>query len=161
MICPGCQQEHSDGDKCPPTDGAVANDPLIGKPLGDYALVRELGRGSAGVVYLGFNVNQPAGSSTFTTLAPAGTSLVVTYTKVSGPATIRVQIQAGANRWCANLTASPATIPYTSFNLMCWETAPPATGAYAKQPIEAVQLVAPGGEMAQPIDMTLVSVKDM
>lgn len=112
----------------------------------------------AGVAFLGFNVNQAAGSSTFSTMAPTGTSLVVTYTKTAGPAMIRVQVQAGTSRWCANLTASPATIPYTMFNTACWD----GTGtAYAKQPIEAIQLVAPGGETAGTIDMTLVSVKDM
>ncbi|HEX6275235.1 MAG TPA: hypothetical protein VFZ53_19480 [Polyangiaceae bacterium] len=114
-----------------------------------------------GVVYLGFNISQPAGATAGTAIVPTGTGLQVTYTKVSGPTTIRVQIQDDTTRWCAPLTASPATIPYTSFNTMCWETVPPATGAYAKQPIKQVQLVAPGGEMAVPIDMTLVSVKDM
>jgi hypothetical protein len=113
----------------------------------------------AGVVYLGFNVNQPTGSSTFTTLVPAGTGLAVTYTKAAGPATIRVQIQAGSTRWCANLTASPMTIPYTMFNTACWDN---SGTAYAKQPIEAVQLVIPGPDAAAgvPFDMTLVSVKD-
>jgi hypothetical protein len=112
-----------------------------------------------GVVYLGFNINQPLGSPTPGTLAPAGTGLTVTYTKASGPATIRVQIQAGSTRWCANLTASPMTIPYTMFNTACWDN----TGtAYAKQPIEAVQLVIPGPDAAAGVafDMTLVSVKD-
>jgi hypothetical protein len=111
----------------------------------------------AGFAFLGFNVNQPTGSSTFSTIAPTGSSLVITYTKTAGPATIRVQLQGGATRWCANLTASPATIPYAMFNTACWDN----SGApYAKEPIDAVQLVAPGGEAAQPIDMTLVSVKD-
>ena len=50
MTCPVCQQEHAAGAPCPP--GVASSDPLIGKPLGDYGLVRELGRGSAGVVYL-------------------------------------------------------------------------------------------------------------
>ena len=52
MICPGCQQEHIDGGFCLPGGHVVATDPLLGKPLGDYGLVRELGRGSSGVVYL-------------------------------------------------------------------------------------------------------------
>jgi hypothetical protein len=111
----------------------------------------------AGYVFLGFNTNQVSGSSTFTTIAPTGSSLVVAYTKAAGPATIRVQLQAGSTRWCANLTASPATIPYAMFNTACWDG---SGTAYAKQPIDAVQLVAPGGEAAQMIDMTLVSVKD-
>jgi len=111
----------------------------------------------AGVVFVGFNINQTAGSSVVGRFTPAGTSLVVTYTKVSGPATIRVQIQAGTSRWCANLSASPATIPYTTFNTACWDT---SGTAYAKQPIEALQLVVPGGPTATPIDMTLNSVRD-
>jgi hypothetical protein len=111
-----------------------------------------------GSVYLGFNVAQPAGSTTFTTLTPTGTSLQVTYTKTAGPATIRVQIQAGANRWCAPLTASPATIPYAMFNTACWDN---SGTAYTKQPIEAVQLVAPGEMTAVPLDVTLVSVKEL
>jgi hypothetical protein len=115
----------------------------------------------AGVVYLGFNVNQAAGTTTPGVIAPTGTGLQVTYTKTAGPATIRVQIQtaggASATRWCANLTASPATIPYSMFNTQCWDN---LGTAYAKQPIEAIQLVAPGGEAAQAIDMTFVSVKD-
>ncbi|MDP2272192.1 MAG: protein kinase [Archangium sp.] len=51
MICPGCQQAHADGGTCVPGDSA-APDPLLGKALGDYSLVRELGRGNTGVVYL-------------------------------------------------------------------------------------------------------------
>lgn len=52
MICPGCQQAHADGGICPHGVSAVANDPLLGKSLGDYGLVRELGRGDGGVIYL-------------------------------------------------------------------------------------------------------------
>ncbi len=52
MICPGCQQEHVDGGLCVPGDGVVGSDPLLGRALGGYSLVRELGRGKAGVVYL-------------------------------------------------------------------------------------------------------------
>lgn len=51
MICPGCKQEHSEGSPCPVFDFPSA-DPLIGQSLGDYKLVRELGRGIGGVVYL-------------------------------------------------------------------------------------------------------------
>jgi hypothetical protein len=112
----------------------------------------------AGVVFLGFNVHQPAGS-TQGTIAPTGNSLQVAYTKVSGPATVRVQIQAGNARWCAILGTSPATIPYGTFNTACWE--PTSGTAYAKQPIEALQLVAPGDLTAHPIDITLVSVRDL
>ena len=114
----------------------------------------------AGVAYLGFNVNQAAGASAVGTATPTGTSLQITYTKTAGPTVIRAQITSagGTTRWCATLTASPASIPYTMFNTACWDG---SGTAYAKQPIEAVQLVSPGDMAAAPLDMTLVSVKDM
>ncbi len=111
----------------------------------------------AGVMYMGFNVNQATGSTTAGTIAPTGTSLAVTFTKTSGPATIRVQLAAGSTRWCAALTTSPATIPYTMFNTACWDN---SGTAYAKQPIDTVQLVIPGADAAAAFDVTLVSVKD-
>jgi hypothetical protein len=113
----------------------------------------------SGVAFLGFNINQAAGSTTFSTRAPTGSSLVVQYTKAAGPAAIRVQLGAGTSRWCANLTASPQTIPYGMFNSACWDN---SGTAYAKQPIETVQLILPGPDAATgvPFDVTLVSVRD-
>jgi hypothetical protein len=112
----------------------------------------------AGLMFIGFNIDQPAGSSTVGARAPTGTNLIITYTKAVGPATLRVQLDDGATRWCANLTASPAMIPYTMFNTACWDN----TGtAYAKQPVRSVLLVVSGIETAQPIDLTFVSVRDM
>jgi hypothetical protein len=111
----------------------------------------------SGVVYIGFNLNQAMGTTTPGTVTPTGTSLQVTYTKVSGPSIVRVQIQRGATRWCAELAGSPVNIPYASFNTACWDM---SGTAYSKQPIEAIQLVVPGGAAAVPIDLTLVSVKD-
>ena len=52
MICPDCATEHAVGGTCPPRSGVAESDPLIGTSLGDYGLVRELGRGMGGVVYL-------------------------------------------------------------------------------------------------------------
>jgi nuclear pore complex protein Nup62 len=114
----------------------------------------------AGVAYLGFNVAQPLGTTTPGTVVPTGTGLQVTYTKTAGPMVIRAQITSagGATRWCATLTTSGMTIPYTTFNTACWDN---SGTAYAKQAIEAVQLVAPGDMAAAPLDMTLVSVKDI
>jgi hypothetical protein len=111
----------------------------------------------SGLVFVGFNLNQAAGTTTTGSVTPTGTSLQVTYTKVSGPSIVRIQIQNGSTRWCAQLAGSPVNIPYASFNTACWD----GTGsAYAKQPIQNIALIAPGGTAAVPIDMTLVSVKD-
>jgi hypothetical protein len=116
----------------------------------------------AGVVYMGFNVNQAAGASAKGTLVPAGTGLAVQYTNTGASPIVRVQISAGtdpATRWCAPLTSASATIPYAMFNTQCWEGG--MGTAYAKQPIDTVQLIIPGGMTAAAFDVTLVSVKDM
>jgi hypothetical protein len=112
----------------------------------------------SGVAFVGFNLNQAMGSATLGRVTPTGTSLQVTYTKVSGPAIVRIQIQSGSTRWCAQLGGSPVTIPYTTFNTACWDG---SGTAYAKQSIEQLGLVAPGGAAAVPLDMTLVSVRDL
>jgi hypothetical protein len=115
--------------------------------------------------YIGFNIGQAA-NGTNGTVVPAGTGLTVNYTNAGG-SPLRVQMQGptgdtvATDRWCADLVAAagPVTIPYTSFNTECW--APVTTGAYAKQPIKAVQLVIPGSDMAAvPFDVTLVSVTE-
>jgi hypothetical protein len=112
----------------------------------------------AGLAFVGFNINQEADSDTAATFTPLGTALEVTYIKTAGPTTIRIQIQAGTTAWCAVLGGSPVAIPYSSFNTACWDM----TGtAYAKQAITGVQLLAPGGSAAIPLDMTLVSIRDM
>jgi hypothetical protein len=49
------------------------------------------------------------------------------------------------------------TIPYEMFNTACWDS---SGTAYAKTPIDTVQIVLPGAEMAAPFDITLVSIKD-
>jgi hypothetical protein len=116
----------------------------------------------AGVMYMGFNVNQATGSTAVGTIAPTGAGLAVTFTKTTGPATIRVQISSGSaatTRWCANLTTSGAVIPYAMFNTQCWDM---MGTAYAKQPIDTVQIIIPGPDaaMGAAFDVTLVSVKD-
>jgi len=118
-----------------------------------------------GVVFVGFNVNEATGGGAKGTVTPMGSGLVVTYTNTSASPTVRIQISSGsgeATRWCATLTASPATIPYGMFNTKCWNTAETGAAAYTKAPIDTVQLVLPGADMAgtAPFDVTLVSVKD-
>lgn len=116
----------------------------------------------AGIVFMGFNVAQAAGAATKGTVTPTGTGLVVTYTNTSATPVVRFQIQSGSSastRWCAPLTGSPATIPYTSFNTECWEGG--AGVAYAKQAIDQAMLVIPGGAAAAAVDITLTSVTEM
>jgi hypothetical protein len=115
----------------------------------------------AGVVYMGFNLKQASGAATKTTVTPAGTSLTVEYTNTSMSPIVRVQLSAGSaatTRWCAPLTTATSVIPYAMFNTECWEGG--AGTAYAKEPIDTVQLIIPGGAAAAEFDVTLVSVKD-
>jgi hypothetical protein len=116
----------------------------------------------AGAVFVGFNLRQSAGSSMRNTVVPTGTSLVVDWVNAGASPEVRIQLAAGSSsstRWCAILTTSPATIPYTSFNTECWQGG--VGTAYAKQPIDAVQLVIPGGATPAAFDVTLVRIRDM
>jgi hypothetical protein len=116
---------------------------------------------AAGSVFLGFQVNQRAGSSTKMTLVPTGTGLSVRYTNTGESPVVRVQISSGSaasTRWCALLTSTSAMIPYAMFNTACWENG--AGIAYDREPIDSVELVVPGGAAPAPFDITLVSVKD-
>lgn len=118
----------------------------------------------SGTAYLGFNVGQAA-NGTSGTVVPAGAGLTVNFTNTGG-SPLRVQIQGptgdtvATDRWCADLVgaAGPVTVPYTTFNTMCWDN---SGTAYAKQPIKAIQLVIPGSDMeAVPFDVTLTSVTE-
>jgi hypothetical protein len=113
----------------------------------------------AGVVYMGFKLNQAAGAVAKATVTPTGTGLTVQYTNTLASPIVRIQISAGETRWCAPLTSPTSTIPYAMFNTQCWVGG--AGTAYAKQPIDTVQLVIPGGTEAAEFDVTLVSVTEM
>jgi hypothetical protein len=112
-------------------------------------------------VYLGFNLDQAAGSSSKKTRVPMGMGLAVRYTNTGGSPVVRVQISSGSaasTRWCAPLTSASATIPYAMFNTECWEGG--RGTAYEREPIDTVQLVIPASTEPAPFDVTLVSVQD-
>ena len=108
--------------------------------------------------YLGFNVNQANGASTFTTVKPTGTSVKITFTNTGG-SKLRAQIAAGSTRWCTDLTTSPATIAWTAFKTECWGT----TGkAYAMEAIDQIQINVPGAAAeTTDYDVTLVSIEEI
>jgi len=115
----------------------------------------------AGYSYLGFNVGQDAAGSAAVTVTPKGSGLTVKFTNASS-STVRIALNAdatGATSWCYTATASPATIPYSSFTQQCYNTTTPGP-AYAKQAIMSVQLSVPGGATTGPVDVTLVSVTE-
>src|SRR6185503_3791995 len=113
----------------------------------------------AGIAYLGFAIGQGVGTSTPSKIAPTGSSLTITFTASTGGLPLRAQLSDGSTSWCYVIpTGSPVTIPYTSFNTMCFGT---GGTAYAKQPLQNIQLVVPGGATAtQGVSVTLVSVRE-
>lgn len=116
----------------------------------------------AGVAYLGFNLKQQLGASAKMTVTPTGTGIAVTYGNAGASEIVRVQISSGsaaATRWCAPLATSGAVIPYSMFNTQCWEGG--AGTAYAKQPIDTLQLIVPGGAAEAPLDIALTGIKEM
>ena len=69
----------------------------------------------------------------------------MTFTNTSNAPVVRVALNAdatGTTSWCAAVTTSPATIPYSGFTQACYT---PGGAVYAKQPIVSVQLSVPGG----------------
>jgi hypothetical protein len=114
----------------------------------------------AGYSYLGFNIGQDSGGAAVAAVAPKGSGITVTFTNTSAAPVVRVALNAdatGTTSWCAPVTTSPATIPYTSFTQACYT---PGGAAYAKQPIMSIQLSVPGGATSGPVNVTLVSVKE-
>ena len=113
----------------------------------------------AGVAFLGVNIAQASGSTTAGTIAPTGTGLTVTFTASTGGLPLRLQISSGATFWCYTITGtSPATVPYAMLNTACWDN---SGTAYAKQPINNIQLVVPGGAAATPsMSVTLTGIRE-
>ncbi|HEY4106352.1 MAG TPA: hypothetical protein VGM44_20775 [Polyangiaceae bacterium] len=109
-------------------------------PMADYS----------GVAIVGYNVNQATGAnSPLGTVTPTATGLVVNVTN-TGMSPLRVQLQGpngatdATQRWCATITGSGGTIPYSMFNTACWD----GTGTnYSGQPIAAVQILVPGDNL--------------
>ena len=115
----------------------------------------------ASTAYIGFNIGQPASGGAGGSVVPTGTGLRVTFSNGTGTP-LRLQIANGdsaAQRWCADITTSPAQVPYTSFNTTCWE---PTTGtAYAKTAIKAIQIIVPGDAAEdRPFDVCINSVAE-
>lgn len=117
------------------------------------------GRLASSYAGVGFSLAQDQSSgSTTARVTPTGKSLTVSFTG-STSAPLRVQLSDGSTNWCCNITASPVTIPYGSFNTRCFDATPDGT-AYAKQAITALQLTVPGGAAAQPYNISLTSVTE-
>lgn len=115
----------------------------------------------ASTAFIGFNIGQPASGGTEGSITPTGTGLTVTFSNGTGTP-LRLQIANGdsaAQRWCADITTSPAQVPYTSFNTTCWA---PTTGtAYSKTPIKAIQIIVPGDAAAdREFDVCINSVAE-
>jgi len=113
-----------------------------------------------GNAYLGFSIGQVPPATTPSLVTPKGSGITVTFTNASA-SPLRVQLNAdstGTTFWCTTVTASPATIPYSSFMKQCYNTPPGA--AYAKEAIQSVSLSVPGGAAAATVNVTLVGVTE-
>ena len=102
--------------------------------------------------FLGFNVNQPLGGSRpFTPRVPPGHESRRHLHEGQRPGEIRVQTRLVATPLVRDPHREPGrTIPYAMFNTARVGRRSARNGAYAKQPLEAVQLVAPGAIPGRP-----------
>ena len=111
---------------------------------------------------LGFNLgDSSSGGTAHPTVTPTGTGLTFTFTDTAPAGTaFRAQITDGTTTWCYTVTgASPVTVPYASFNTMCYDSPPDGT-AYAKAPINAIQLQVAGGTAGGAVSITITSVTE-
>ncbi len=110
---------------------------------------------------LGFGLGQISGGMANSEVAPTGTGLTIAFTNTT-PASLplRAQITDGTTTWCYTVTGgSPAIIPYASFNTKCYDSPPDGT-AYAKGPINAIQLQIAGGTTSGAVKVTIMSVTE-
>lgn len=115
------------------------------------------------VAMLGINLAQVQGTTTTGTWTPTG-SAGLSYSLVNtGGSPLRIQIQGtnaatdASQRWCYQLTASSATIPWSSFNTQCWVG---GTGIpYANSALSNIIFLVPGGNIAAtPFNFCIVSL---
>jgi hypothetical protein len=82
---------------------------------------------------IGVNLNQAMGAgTTIGTFTPTGTG--VTYALTSLPAGARLIIDNAGVDYCAMLTSASGTVPWASFNSMCYATPIPAADALTGAP---------------------------
>jgi hypothetical protein len=111
---------------------------------------------------LGFNLgDSSSGGTAHPTVTPTGTGLTFTFADTAPAGTaFRAQITDGTTTWCYTVAgASPVSVPYGSFNTMCYDSPPDGT-AYAKQPINAIQLQVAGGTAGGATSITITSVTE-
>jgi hypothetical protein len=111
---------------------------------------------------IGFKINQSMSAlgpdNGVQLLTPTGSGITVSYTGTVGTGVaLRAEISDGTTRWCHNLTSSPTTIAYASFNTGCWDT-PPSGMAYGKQPINEFQFIVVGAPSPASYNVALTSV---
>jgi hypothetical protein len=104
---------------------------------------------------LGWNLNQAdMMPNPVQTIATTGTGITVNVP--GSTSTMRVQISAGANQWCAPMPAGGnGTIKWTDFKTKCWEGG--GTAYAAGTAIEAIQIVVPSAPTDVPFSFCLVS----
>ena len=99
---------------------------------------------SADGAFLGWNLGQPSTGGATPTVTTSGTGLAV---EISGmPSSgLRVQVGDGTTTWCADLMGLSASIPWSTFNTLCYMPADPKAMAYrVGTPITNLQILVPG-----------------
>jgi hypothetical protein len=114
--------------------------------------------GGVGYAYLGFNLNQAAGSAAAGTVTPTGTGIKLTHTYSSVLTAYLELITSSGTTYCVELPASGTTVPYTSFKSDCWDI---SGTTYAKQPLKSLEVSISGGESSADFDLHITSVEEI
>jgi hypothetical protein len=87
---------------------------------------------------IGINLNEAMGASSPGTYTPTGSG--VAYTLTSLPTGARIIIGNGTTDYCFTLTSATGTVPWASFNTMCYATPIPAADALTGPPVGATHI---------------------
>jgi hypothetical protein len=104
--------------------------------------------------YVGFPLNQPPDSSSGLPTPVVGSALRVSFSKV-GSFEMRVMIGLSSTVWCARVTASPAVIPWSSFNTACWDN---SGSFFTGATIDRVMISIPGQSTSTAFDVRILDV---
>jgi hypothetical protein len=93
---------------------------------------------------IGMNVNQPQGGGVRSSLVPTGTGLGYTVTAIPSGG-LRIELVAGGVTYCANAAGLSGTIPWSSFNTLCFNSPPNGTAYSPSIAIAEVEFLSVSG----------------
>jgi hypothetical protein len=105
----------------------------------------------------GFSLSPLTTETTAVPVQLSGSGVTVTVSSLPTGADLRVQVNVAGTAYCAKMTTTTQTIPWTSFNSTCWT--PTTAGALAGAPnTPNIQFQASSGTAAGTFDFCVTAL---